>query len=89
MCLHTCPHLCVYAFAYVDIDRLTSQLLLGRMRNERILLAFSFSRFVNFDVSSLDSTRLTLSLNFIKEIVDLADLLVAYKPVTADVFNVV
>ena len=84
MCLHMCPHLCMYTCACVDIDRLTNQLLLRRMCNRRVLPTFYFSRFINFDVSSLKSTRLTLSfcLNFNKKIVALAHFLVAYKPVT-------
>lgn len=67
----------------MDIDRLTIRLLLRRMYNGRVLSAFHFSRFINFGVSSLNSTRLTLSfcLNVNKKIVALANFLIAYKAV--------
>lgn len=72
----TFMHVCMCIRGY----RLTSQLLLRRMCNGRVLPAFYFSRFINFDVSSLKSTRLMLSfcLNFNKKTVALANFLVTY-----------
>lgn len=83
MCLHMCPRLCMYACAYVDIESSSWFVNLRRMYNRRVLPAFYFSKFIDFDVSSLNSSRLTLSfcLNFNKKIVALAHFLVSYKPV--------
>lgn len=69
-------HLCVL--------RLTNQLLLIKICNRRVLPAFYFSTFINFDVSFLNGTRLTLSfcLNFNKKTVALTSVLVSYKLVT-------